>query len=175
MPTVHFLVGVPASGKSTWLAAHPQTGAVVSSDAHVEAEAARRGLTYDQVFSETVQAANAKVLAEAKAALKRGKDLVWDQTNLTRKVRAERLRLVPPGYTKVAVFFPTPSPKTLAARLASRPGKTIPAEVVAGMAATLEKPSKREGFDRVQTLKKKKKGSALRRGSARSGTYRRRA
>ena len=174
MPTVHVLVGVPASGKSTWLAAHP-TGVVASSDAYIEAEAARRGLTYDAVFSETVQAANKKVLAEAKRAFKRRQDLVWDQTNLTRKVRAERLRLVPPGYTKVAVFFPTPSPTVLAARLASRPGKTIPPEVVAGMAAALEKPSKREGFDRVQTIKRKKKDLKLHRGSARSGTYRRRA
>lgn len=173
MPTVRFLVGVPASGKSTWLAAHPQTGVVVSSDAHVEAAAARRGLTYDQVFPETVQAANQKVLAEAKAAFQSGQDLVWDQTNLTRKVRAERLRLVPPGYTKVAVFFPTP--KNLAARLASRPGKTIPPEVVAGMAASLERPTKGEGFDFVQSIKKKKKGPTLRRGSARSRTYRRRA
>ena len=155
MPTVHFLVGVPASGKSTWLKG--RKGVVASSDDFIEAEAAKRGATYDAVFAETVGAANEHALATAKDAFAQGQDLIWDQTNLSRKVRAARLRLVPPGYTKIAVFFPTPNKRVLTARLKNRPGKTIPPEVVASMATALERPSKREGFDRIQTRKRSKK------------------
>ncbi len=106
------------------------------------------------MFAETVGPANEHALATAKDAFAQGRDLVWDQTNLTRKVRAARLRLVPPGYTKIAVLFPTPNKRVLTARLKNRPGKTIPPEVVA---STLERPSKREGFYRVQTRKRTKK------------------
>ena len=154
MPTLYMLVGVPASGKSTWVARRKEP--VVSSDDFIEAAAAKRGVTYDDVFAETVDAANKHVLAAAKRAFARGESLIWDQTNLSKKVRAERLQLAPPAYTTVAVFFPTPAPKVLAARLANRPGKTIPPDVVAHMAAALERPTLAEGFDRVQVVRKNK-------------------
>lgn len=86
-----------------------------------------------------------------KAVLNR-QNIYWDQTNLTAKTRASKLALVPLTYEKTAVFFPTPNDEELKQRLAGRPGKTIPANVVLGMKSQLEIPTETEGFDRVVVI-----------------------
>jgi predicted kinase len=76
-------------------------------------------------------------------------DILWDQTNLTKKSRKGKLLQVPPHYTKVAVFFSIPNLEELQRRLDSRAGKTIPRHVVADMIKSLEEPSLEEGFDLI--------------------------
>jgi predicted kinase len=145
------LVGVPGSGKSTWL---DQQGfgrdtAIISTDQHIDAEAARQGRTYSEVFKGFVKRATSIMNADLAIAIKDGDDICWDQTNVTSKSRAAKLASVPNTYRKVAVFFPTPEPKELERRLASRPGKHIPWNILQGMASQLEIPTEDEGFDEV--------------------------
>lgn len=151
MPTLWMLVGVPGSGKSTWL---DQQGfgrdtAIISTDQHIDAEAARQGQTYSEVFKGFVKRATSIMNADLAIAIKDGNDICWDQTNVTSKSRAAKLASVPNTYRKVAVFFPTPEPKELERRLASRPGKHIPWNILQGMASHLEIPTEDEGFDEV--------------------------
>ena len=87
--------------------------------------------------------------AELRQAIRDKADVVWDQTNLTKKSRAPKLAQIPDTYEKVAVYFSTPSDQELKRRLDGRIGKTIPANVVLAMKSQLESPAQSEGFDRV--------------------------
>lgn len=155
MPTLYMLVGIPGSGKSTWIANQAfdwNTTRIISTDNIIERRAQEQGKTYSEVFQQEIKSATAQMNAELKQAIKDGANIIWDQTNLTRKARASKLAAVPEEYLKVAVFFPTPDDAELKRRLASRPGKTIPANVVLGMKSQIERPSRDEGFDEVRTV-----------------------
>ena len=54
-----------------------------------------------------------------------------------------------PDYEHIAVVFKTPEPEELARRLASRPGKNIPAHVMRSMIDNFEMPTLDEGFTQV--------------------------
>lgn len=150
MPTFYMLIGVPGAGKSTWRAKHKGAATVASSDDYLDAVAANSGKTYNEVFKDHVKAANEYALQSARAGFERDDDVIWDQTNTSRKSRSGKLAMVPKHYRKIAVFFPTPA--DLKQRLANRPGKSIPEPVMLSMINQLEPPSKDEGFDEVQTV-----------------------
>jgi predicted kinase len=153
--TFSMLVGLPASGKSTFRSSswwsEPGTDApvVVSSDDYIEAIARDEGSTYDAVWSHrTAKLAQRWCEDTAAFAFIDGLDVVWDQTNLTVKSRASKLRMVPEGYKKAAYVFDVPDAHEHACRL-ERPGKTIPIGVLASMTMTFVTPSYDEGFDEV--------------------------
>jgi hypothetical protein len=54
-----------------------------------------------------------------------------------------------PDYWHIAVVFPTPDLAQLKERLANRPGKEIPWEVVQGMIDNFEMPTEEEGFKEI--------------------------
>jgi gluconate kinase len=54
-----------------------------------------------------------------------------------------------PDYEHIAVVFKTPDLDVLKERLASRPGKEIPWEVVQGMIDNFEMPIEEEGFKEI--------------------------
>ena len=104
MPKCYQLIGVPASGKSTWyknqdwLGEDKKEHKYVSTDYHVEVYAKEQGKTYSEVF---------------------------------------------------AVVFRTPDLTVLKERLANRPGKEVPWEVVQGMIDNWEQPTHEEGFKEI--------------------------
>ena len=150
MPKLYMLVGVPAAGKSTWLEKNNGNKVMVaSSDAYLDRIAAIQGKTYNDVFTDNIKAANNHALSVAKQAFELNLDLIWDQTNLNRKSRAPKLAMVPDHYEKIAVYFPTPDKAEHERRLASRPGKSIPHNILMGMIRGLEKPTADEGFDEI--------------------------
>ena len=149
MPTLYMLVGVPASGKSTWRKNNQGIALVASSDDYIEQQAKKTGSTYSDVFDDYIKAANTHAIATAKKAFSDNLDLIWDQTNLTKNGRKNKLKMVPHSYKKVAVFFPTPHIDILKKRLGSRPGKNIPDYVINSMIKTVEKPTSDEGFDDI--------------------------
>lgn len=149
MPTLYMLIGVPASGKSTWAKSNRGNAIVASSDEYIEQQAKKLGSTYSDVFDDYIKLANNYAISRAKQAFSDKQDLIWDQTNLTKNGRRNKLKIVPNNYKKVAIFFPTPHEDVLRKRLASRSGKNIPDYVMSSMIKTLEKPTKDEGFDEV--------------------------
>ena len=152
MPTVYVLVGVPGSGKSTWI--RNQIWAlgltVVSTDAFVEQEAHRQGKTYNEVFEDYMPTAVGLMADQVVAAREAGHDIVWDQTSTTVTSRRKKFAMLP-NYRAVAVVFPTPKADELAMRLASRPGKIVPDHVVSNMIDQFEQPTLQEGFDEIWT------------------------
>ena len=152
MNYLYVLVGVPASGKSTWI--KNQVWAkdipVVSTDRFVEEYAKEQGKTYSEVFQEYMPIAVKLMANQALICQANKKDIIWDQTSTTIATRAKKIRMLP-EYYKIAVVMKTPPTSILQERLASRPGKNIPWEVVSSMAQQLEAepPTLEEGFNEI--------------------------
>ena len=149
MQTLYMLIGVPGAGKSTWIKNCGIDAVILSTDDKIEAAAVAEGKTYNDMFKSVIGAAEKQMHADAAAAFAAGRDVIWDQTNVTAKTRGKKLNRVPAHYEKVAVYFVTPDNAELQRRLANRPGKTIPANIVMGMVSQLEMPTVEEGFDRI--------------------------
>ena len=151
MPTAYILVGIPGSGKTTWVG-HRKTNwgttVFVSTDKFVDQEASKQNKTYSEVFNDSMQAALTKMINDVIDARDAGKDIIWDQTSTTVQSRKRKFSMLP-GYKMVAVIFRTPDDQELQRRLNSRPGKVIPADVVKAMIDNFEEPTKEEGFDEI--------------------------
>lgn len=150
MPKLYVLVGVPGSGKTTWVNSQEwaKDCAIISTDTYVEAYARSVAKTYSEVFEEFMPKAvdlMSKDVISAKAA---NKDIIWDQTSTTKASRYKKFVMLP-MYYKIAVVFKTPEYDELKRRLLSRPGKIIPTDVVGRMITGYEEPSQAEGFDEI--------------------------
>lgn len=150
MPTMYMLIGVPASGKSTWRKQYKGDALVISSDDLIEEYAKSQDKTYNEVFKEQIKIANKIVLENVQAAFAAEQDVVWDQTNITKKSRKAKLAMVPEHYRKTAVFFATPLEEEWQRRLNSRPGKSIPAHILDSMVEMMEMPEQDEGWDIIE-------------------------
>lgn len=150
MPRCYQLIGVPGSGKSTWI--RNQTWAlglnIVSTDVWVEDFAVKEGRTYSEVFDEYMPTA-VKLMAEHVVYCRTNQlDVIWDQTSINAKSRRKKFDMLP-DYEHIAVVFATPEPAELEQRLASRPGKTIPWNIMQGMIKHFEEPTLEEGFSEI--------------------------
>lgn len=147
-PRFYMLVGVPGSGKSTFIKKFMSTDFVIlSTDDFIEQKAAQEKKTYSQVFQRYIKAATQNLNQSLLKAIQEKKSIIWDQTNLTVANRKKKLDQIPDFYEKIAVYFKIPH--DLKERLASRPGKNIPDDVMKNMINTIEKPSKNEGFSQI--------------------------
>ncbi|MCX6622191.1 MAG: AAA family ATPase [Acidobacteria bacterium] len=138
------LVGLPGSGKSTWLAAQGITP--LSSDE------VRRWLSDDA----TNQAIHGAVFATVRYLLRRrlalGRPVTWiDATNLTPRERRPYIKTAHFfGGEAEAVFFDVPV-EVCQARNADRARK-VPPEAIERMALKLVPPSLSEGFARIRVI-----------------------
>ena len=150
MPRCYQLIGVPASGKSTWIDAQDWalTCARVSTDKWVEFYAKEVGKTYSEVFEEFMPKAVKMMADEVVSARDLGRDVIWDQTSTTVKSRARKFNMLP-DYEHIAVVFRTPERSKLDVRLSGRPGKHIPKKVVDDMIAGWDEPTLDEGFKEI--------------------------
>jgi tRNA uridine 5-carbamoylmethylation protein Kti12 len=154
MPKCYQLIGVPASGKTTWYQTQEWLGQdkkdhkYVSTDQHVESYARDQGKTYSEVFTEYMPTAVKQMMVNVNFAASMGMDIVWDQTSTT--VTSRRKKFVElPNYEHIAVVFRTPDELEHARRLNSRPGKHIPGEIVQDMIDRFEMPTEEEGFKEI--------------------------
>jgi predicted kinase len=150
MAKCYQLIGVPASGKSTWIDSQDWalTCARVSTDKWVEIYANEVGRTYSEVFDSFMPTAVDLMAKEVVAAREMNRDIIWDQTSTTEKSRARKFNMLP-DYEHIAVVFKTPEKEELDRRLASRPGKNIPEHVMRSMIDHFEMPSLEEGFTQI--------------------------
>jgi predicted kinase len=150
MPTVYMLIGVPGSGKSTWLANQDWAKGipVVSSDRFIDAHAEKEGKTYNEVFADYVKIATKLMDNQVEICKANNTDIIWDQTNTSVKSRKAKLDKLA-GYKKVAVVFHTPEKEELDRRLAQRVGKHIPEHVMKSMIDSLVMPTEEEGFEEI--------------------------
>lgn len=150
MSNCYQLIGVPGSGKSTWVANQDWAKdlPIVSTDNFVEAYAKEQGKTYNEVFKDYMPVAVKLMANQALICAANGLDVIWDQTSTTVASRKRKFNTLT-KYDHIAVVFRTPDAEELARRLASRPGKNIPDHVMNSMIAGFEMPSEEEGFKEI--------------------------
>jgi predicted kinase len=153
MAKCYQLIGVPGSGKSTWIDTQDWalSCAKVSTDKWVEIYAKEVGKTYSEVFTDFMPTAVDLMAKEVVAAREMGRDIIWDQTSVSVKSRKRKFQMLP-DYQHIAVVFTTPEHKELMRRLMNRPGKDIPDHVIASMIASFEMPTLDEGFAEIRVV-----------------------
>ena len=150
MPKCYQLVGVPASGKSTWIKSQDWALGltVISTDAFVEDYAKSQGKTYSEVFKDYMPTAVNLMADQVVFAREHNHTIIWDQTSTTIASRAKKFRMLP-DYEHIAVVFRTPHRDELDVRLSGRPGKHVPKDVIDSMIANWEEPTEEEGFSQI--------------------------
>lgn len=167
-PLLIMLVGLPASGKSTFAdklcdymaishfgynSSNPSTDfRVIGTDRVIDAISNVTKLTYNELFSykEIYRVAERAMHISLSNHLFAKYSVIWDQTNLTKNSRKLKLEKVPSDYYKIAVVID--EPKDLDFRLGNREGKNIPDEAIAYMKKSYEEPTLYEGFELVYRL-----------------------
>lgn len=150
MARCYQLVGVPGSGKSTWIKSQEwvQDCVIVSTDSYVERFARRMGKTYSEVFDTVMPRAIRLMMRRVRWAQDRNKDIVWDQTSTTVSSRARKFSALR-DYEHVAVVLRTPAWAELKRRLDSRASKRVPRRVVKSMIHAFDWPTEDEGFEEI--------------------------
>jgi len=146
------MVGLPGSGKSTVvrLINCCNQYAVMSLDDIIENYAAQVNKTYSDVFDEYNKRASIQLENNIDRAIVNGKDIIFDQTNLSVYSRRRRIRELS-NYTITAIVV-TEQESVISERLRIRgelTGKIIPDNVIAGMKSRFEFPSLSEGFNKI--------------------------
>jgi len=150
MPKCYQLIGVPAAGKSTWVANQDwaKDCAYISTDMHVEDYARAEDKTYNEVFRDFMPIAVKLMADDVVKAREAGRDIIWDQTSTTIASRKRKFAMLP-DYEHIAVVFKTPARDELDVRLSGRPGKHIPKNVIDSMIAGWDDPELDEGFKEI--------------------------
>ncbi len=158
---VLFLVGLPGSGKSTFIKAlkrkNPDKEYIIASfDDVTEKLGTKLGMGYNDAYAHFNFAADIIPIYNKtiEKAIKKGKNVIIDDTNLKKRDREETLKKFPNDYKKIAIVFNV-QPDELKKRLDKRKkqtGKYIPDEVIERMRNYYAPPSKEEGFDKIIKL-----------------------
>lgn len=156
MPICYMLVGCPGSGKSTFVdkhfydfpvTNHNVTPMLTGTDYYIDRIAEALEVTYSEVFQDAYKLAEKMFWKDIENADE--DDIIIDRTNMTINSRKRFINALNSTHRMEAIVFPVPN--DLEARLASRTGKQIPANVVSNMIRGFEMPTLSEGFDAVWT------------------------
>lgn len=158
-PICFMLSGLPGSGKSTWISENNDQLLrgydIISTDKFIEQHAEFVGSDYNQVFDEYFKTAKSLMNSELDDCIANKRNIVWDQTNLTKKSRKGKISRLK-GYDVYAVVFEVPE-KVLEYQLSARhetTGKYISKKVIENMSALYERPDLDEGFTNVILIKR---------------------
>lgn len=157
-PILIMLIGLPGTGKSTWvnefLGEHKGANfGIVSTDNVIQTFASQNGFTYNQFFNDITYACAEKISHHtAKLLFEHRRNVIWDQTNLTKKSRAKKLNMVPMDYKRTALYImQPPGHQERLDKRAIEEGKHIPDKVMASMSKSLQPPDFTEEFDTITT------------------------
>jgi len=142
------LVGIPGSGKSTWRKLHHDNFIVLSTDDYIDRVAMSNSISYTEAFKDAIGRATTAMENSIKDALSAKMNVIFDQTNVTRKTRAKKLKpFLDAGYKCDAYYFESKFSLEQVNEL--RTDKIIPSHIYYNMLHDLEIPSVEEGFDYV--------------------------
>ena len=160
-PICTVMVGLPGLGKTTLVDRDRKVYSninldlfVYSTDDYIEQQAKALNKTYNDVFEDYIGKATARMNALLDVAIKDNIDIIWDQTNLSVNKRRKIInRMKQAGYRVGCACVVPPEAgwlddqKVWARRLANRPGKTIPQNILTNMIESFTVPTIEEGFD----------------------------
>lgn len=155
-PSLYMLVGLPASGKTTWamkfIDSNP-SAIYLSTDKIIEDIGISRGYsTYNEAFANVkFDEAQKEFNRLLKEAYLNEKTIVWDQTNLSKKSRMNKLKAVPKSYTKYAVVFNIAEEKRVeyANKRFEETGKHISHDIAENMKKDMDTFFIEEGFTQI--------------------------
>ena len=163
-PICTVMVGLPGLGKSTHIESerklYERIGLglfVYSTDAYIEREVSKgEYASYDEAFEHCIDDATKRMNTELDKMISWKNDVIWDQTNLGVGKRRKIInRMKQAGYQVRCVCILPPKSdydgdkEDWARRLANRPGKTIPNDVLTKMINGFIVPTIEEGFDMI--------------------------
>ena len=144
-----YLIGLPCSGKSTWLKEHCPNHVIISNDLIVEEYAEIHGLCYNDAWkSVNFKYVKRQLMERFERAVSEKRNIVIDNTNMTSKARSVYNAN---GYMKKAVVFnisENERQRREQKRL-NETGKFIPEEAIKQMKSIFKYPSFDEGFDEI--------------------------
>lgn len=148
------LCGIPTSGKSTYVQKlkkldYWKDAVVLSTDNYIEAQAKCLGMTYNEIFQDCIDEATRQLEIAFIEAKDKGKDIIYDQTNLSVKARKKKLSKLSSSYRRGVVYFKVSLEEALE-RNKHREGKFIPESILKRMWHQFEIPTISEGFDYVE-------------------------
>ncbi len=157
-PQIIVLIGLPGSGKSTFINNYRlnRHGIIASTDNIIEEKAKEMGLSYSEAFNKIDFSLIEKQMRDQ--IIKAGKlrkNIIIDQTNMSNKSRQSKMNLVPSIYDRYAIVF-SPDLNTLNKRLEKREketGKKIPQNVIDSMRSNYVPPSEVEKFKDIIFVK----------------------
>lgn len=159
MSELVMLCGIPTSGKSTYVEKlkkldYWKDAVVLSTDNYIEEYAKSVGQTYNEVFDDIIPDATRELELQFNMAKDKGKDIIWDQTNLIAKTRKKKLSKLSSHYSRGIVYFQVTLEEALE-RNKHREGKFIPESILKRMYHQFEVPTKEEGFDYIESVQSK--------------------
>jgi predicted kinase len=154
------LVGLPATGKSTWVDSLIDDDpydkdpiadwSVHSTDNIVEEIADNYGFTYNEIWKDTIGLATKLYNRDIRETIMGKWSCIIDRTNLTIESRKKIIDLFKShGYTIEVMVFSKPDDIEWNNRLNSREGKSIPKEQLDAMIERYQAPSNDEGIDEI--------------------------
>lgn len=159
-----YLVGLPCSGKSTYIREHYPNHALISNDALVEEYAAAHGVDYSTAWNALdYRDVGAECRRRFDKAVREGRPVVIDNTNMT--VSSRRLYEAA-GYDKKAVIFEISEAERLrrTEKRAAETGKRIPEDAIQRMKSIYVAPTASEGFVSIISADKGKNSLNLQSG-----------
>ena len=148
------LAGIPTSGKSTYVKtllsqSYWENAVVLSTDNYIQQKAEEQQKTYNEVFKNYIKEATENMQKQLDLAILEGRDLIFDQTNLTRKTRRSKTSQLHNYHRKTAVYFEISLEEALE-RNKHREGKFIPVDVLTSMYNSFEIPDYTEHFTHIE-------------------------
>lgn len=146
------MIGLPGSGKSTVarLINCCNQYAIMSLDDIIEDYANSVNKTYNEVFDEYSGYASVQLENKIESAIIDGKNIIFDQTNLS--VGSRRRRILELSNYMITAIVVTEQESVISERLRIRgelTGKIIPDAVISSMKSRFVFPSLSEGFNKI--------------------------
>ena len=146
-PTIYIMVGLPASGKSTFASVL----SILSEDCEkvwLSSDELRKELFGDENVQDKNNILFEEMQRRAVVALKEGKDVIYDATNICRKDRRHILGCLPKNVYKVAIV--TWCKYDICVERDKHRERTVGEDVIKKMICRFQPPFYDEGFDEIR-------------------------